>query len=97
MDQRQIENLILDLLAEGKHRDRDELRAELEEIGAEMPIDSLFAAEVLAAVEEACGVSLPTDAEHAAALTSVSAFAAVIVEQVGQTSRSGVQTGRTSA
>jgi acyl carrier protein len=98
VDQRQIENLILDLLGEVVHRDPDELRTELEEIGAELPIDSMFTAEVLARVEQVCGVSLPTDAQHARALRSVTAFAAAILEQVERASGSGVQaTGTTSA
>jgi acyl carrier protein len=97
VDQRQIENLILDLLAEGMHRDPKDLRDEIEELGAEMPIDSLFTAEVLARVEQVCGVSLPTDAKHARALRSVSAFAAAILEQVERAGGSGAQVTGTSA
>lgn len=82
MDQRQIEDLIIDLLAQDLRRDPAGLRAELESLGTELPIDSLLAAEILAAVESACGITLPTDPKHAAALGSVTAYAGMVLEQV---------------
>ena len=87
MDQKQIERLILELVADGQNRDPDDLREELEALGEELPIDSLLAVEVLAAVEEECGVTLSTDAEHAAAMKSVVAFAAAIAEEVERVRR----------
>jgi acyl carrier protein len=84
MDQRQVEDLILELIADGQHRDAKDLRAELEALGAELPIDSLFAVEVLAQVEDQCGVTLSTDPERAAA---VRLFAAAIVAELEKVQR----------
>jgi acyl carrier protein len=78
MDQRAIEDLIFELLAEESGMDPIALRRELEEAGQEMPIDSLLAVEVVAAVEERCGVQLPVTAETARNLRSVQNFAAMV-------------------
>lgn len=88
MDQKQVEQLIIDLVADGQNRDPDNLREELEALGAELPIDSLLAVEVLASVEAQCGVTLSTDAEHAEAMKSVAAFAAAVVEELEEVRRS---------
>ncbi|KAA1378160.1 MULTISPECIES: acyl carrier protein [Aeromicrobium] len=87
MDQRQVEDLILELIADGQHRDAKHLRAELEALGEELPIDSLFAVEVLAQVEDRCGVTLSTDPERAAAMKSVKLFAAAIVAELEKVQR----------
>ena len=63
MDAREVEDIIVELLAEQAGRDPAELRRELQEEGEELPIDSLLAAEVVARVEERHGVSLPATAE----------------------------------
>ena len=74
----EIEALIIELLAVEAAKDPADLRRELMTAGATMPVDSLLAAEVLAAVEERCGVSLPTTAENAANLRSVTTFARAV-------------------
>jgi acyl carrier protein len=53
MDAREVEDIIVELLAEQAGRDPAELRRELQEEGEELPIDSLLAAEVVARVESA--------------------------------------------
>ena len=78
MDQRAIEDLIFELLAEESGKDPVALRQELEEAGEEMPIDSLLAAEVVAAVEERCGVELPATSDTVSNLRSVGDFAAMV-------------------
>lgn len=79
MDQRAIEDLIFELLAEEAESDPIALRRQLEEAGDEMPIDSLLAAEVVAAIEERCVVQLPATAETARSLRSVRDFAATVL------------------
>jgi len=80
MDRREIEDLIIGLLAEDVGVSPDNLRQELEDLGEWLPIDSLLAAEVLARVESHYGVSFPTTAEDAKNLQSVSSFAQAILE-----------------
>lgn len=74
----EIQELIIDLLALEAGKASVDLRQELLALGAEMPVDSLLAVEVLVTVEERCGVSLPTTAENAANLCSVRTFARAI-------------------
>jgi acyl carrier protein len=78
MDQRAIEDLIFELLAEEAGTNPVALRQQLEEAGEEMPIDSLLAAEVVAAVEERCGVQLPATSETSRNLCSVRDFAVMV-------------------
>jgi len=87
LDQRAIEDLIFELLAEEAGKDPRAMRRELEEAGAEMPIDSLLAAEVVAAVEERCGVQIPATAETARNLGSVREFAAMVHRLVQEESQ----------
>lgn len=84
MDRRQVEDLILGLLAEDAGRNPADLREELEDVGEWLPIDSLLAAEVLARVEEYYGVTLPATAETAEGLRSVATFAQAILDLVDQ-------------
>lgn len=70
-----IEWLILELIAQDTGQAASDLLEELTAEGAHLPVDSLLAAEVLARVQEQCGVELPTTAETARALRSVKAFA----------------------
>jgi acyl carrier protein len=78
MDQRAIEDLIIEFLAEDDASDPAELRQHLEEAGGSLAIDSVLAAEVVVRVEERCGVLLPTTAEAARCLGSVRDFAAIV-------------------
>ena len=82
MGMTEIEELILELLAEDTGRPVAELRAELLELGAGMPVDSLLAAEVVARVQERVGVVLPATAETAKALRSVRTFAVAVHDLV---------------
>lgn len=88
MERRDIEDLIIGLLAEDAGSSPADLRQELEDLGEWLPIDSVIAAEVLARVEAYYGVSLPATAESAKNLRSVSTFAQAILdlvhEQAGQ-------------
>lgn len=78
----EIEELILELLAEDAGRPVAALRDELLERGAMMPVDSLLAAEVLARVQERVGVELPATAETALALRSVRTYAVAVHDLV---------------
>lgn len=82
MEQREVEDIIIELLAEQAGKDPGDLRRELEELGDELPIDSLLAAEVLARVEERLGVTMPATAENSEHLRSVTSFARAILELV---------------
>lgn len=80
MDQRDIEDLIIELLAEAEGSDLAEMRQRLEEAGDNLPFDSVLVAEVVVRVEERCGVQMPTSEEVARCLGSVRDFAAVIYD-----------------
>lgn len=82
---REIEDVILELLAEEAGRPVAELREELLERGEMMPVDSLLAAEVVARVQERVGVELPATAETARALRSVRTFATAVFDLVTAT------------
>lgn len=84
MTQHDIEDLILELLAEDAKRHPDDLREELAARGATLPIDSLLAAEILARIEDRLGVTIPATAESAASLLSVTAFAKAILRLIEQ-------------
>ena len=73
-----IVDAIIDLLAQDARRDPLELRADLETLGTDLPIDSLLAVEVLVQVEERFDVSLPPEVEAARNLRSVIRFAQAI-------------------
>lgn len=77
--QRQIEDVIIELLADDAGTNPADLRASLEELGgSSLPVDSLLAVEVLARVEARFGVTLPIDQATADALKSVADFAALV-------------------
>lgn len=82
MNQREVEDLIIELLALEAGCDLGEFRTELEAGGQDLPVDSLLAAEVMARVEERCGVSLPATPETSKHLKSVTAFARAICELI---------------
>jgi acyl carrier protein len=87
VDLRDIEDVILELLAENARRPVAELRAELQHDGLTMPVDSILAAEVIGRLQERVGVRLRATAETARALRSVQTFAeavyALVVEKAG--------------
>lgn len=78
MTKEDIEWLIVELIAQDNGQVAADLLEDLSAEGEHLPVDSLLAAEVLARVEERCGVSLPTDAETAKALRSVKSFAQAV-------------------
>jgi acyl carrier protein len=82
LTQADIEELILDLLAEQAGLTVTELRAELVALGEEMPLDSLLAVEILVRVQDAVGVVLPATEETAQALLSVRGFAQAVARQL---------------
>lgn len=78
MTKEDIEWLIIELLAEDNGQDAADLLQELTAAGANLPVDSLLAAEVLARVQVKCKIELPTSAETAMALRSVRTFAQAV-------------------
>ncbi|MGL5825262.1 MAG: acyl carrier protein [Nocardioides sp.] len=76
--QRDIEDVIVDLLAEDAGTSPADLRALLELEGPGLPVDSLLAVEVLVRVEARFGVQLPTTQVTADAMKSVAEFAKVV-------------------
>ena len=78
MTKEDIEWLIIKLIAEDNGQVAADLLEELSAAGEHLPVDSLLAAEVLARVQERCGVELPTSAETAKALRSVKTFAQAV-------------------
>jgi acyl carrier protein len=82
MSRREIENLIVALLAELQGQDPEALRSKLAIAGEEMPVDSLLIVEILVQVQEVYGVELPATAESAKNLASVTSFAQAIFEEI---------------
>lgn len=73
-----IIDVIIDLLAQDAGRVPAELRADLEALGEELPVDSILAAEVLARVEAAFGMRMPATVESSRNLRSVVRFAQAV-------------------
>lgn len=71
----EIERLIVQLLAEDRNMDTQDLWEELTDLGVNMPVDSLLAVEVVVRLEQHLGVELATSADTAKALRSVKTFA----------------------
>jgi acyl carrier protein len=78
----EIEDLIIELLAADQGTTPEALRRELEDLGEELPVDSLLAAEVVARVEESCGISIPATPENSRHLSSVRRFASMVLALV---------------
>jgi acyl carrier protein len=74
----EIADIVIGLLAEQAGVPADQMRAQLEAAGPELPVDSVLIAEVLSRVEKACGVRIPADAEAARSTGSVMAFARTV-------------------
>jgi acyl carrier protein len=89
MSRRDIEDVILELLAEDLGQDRDELRRALEEQGAEMPVDSLLAVEALVRLEVLYGIEMPTSAETGLAMKSVGTYAQAVWDEVQRAAAAG--------
>jgi acyl carrier protein len=89
MSRRDIEDVILELLAEDLGQDRDELRRALEEQGAEMPVDSLLAVEALVRLEALYGIEMPTNAETGLAMKSVGTYAEAVWNEVQRAAAAG--------
>ena len=80
MTEREVEDIVLELLAAEQGLEPKHLREQLESEGAEMPFDSVLMMEVLVSVEKRCAVRIPADPETAKTLTSVRDFARKIIE-----------------
>ncbi|TQM57853.1 acyl carrier protein [Humibacillus xanthopallidus] len=80
MDVEDIENIIIELLAQERGCPPADLRQELLAGGADMPVDSLLAVEVLVRVEEIMGVRLEASPANGEAMRSVRAFAQAIAD-----------------
>jgi acyl carrier protein len=74
----EIAGIVIGLLAEDAGVPADQMRADLEAAGPELPVDSVLIAEILSRVEAACGARIPADAEAARSTGSVTAFARTV-------------------
>lgn len=80
MDALEIERLIIELLAEERGCSVAEMERQLLASGADMPVDSLLAVEVLVRVEQRVGARFPASPSSGKALRSVRAFAQAMAE-----------------
>jgi acyl carrier protein len=78
----EIVGIVIGLLAEKAGVPADQMRADLEAAGLELPVDSILIAEILSRVEEACGARIPADAEAARSTGSVTAFACTVYKAI---------------
>ncbi|MFJ2007884.1 phosphopantetheine-binding protein [Streptomyces chartreusis] len=83
-----IISVIIDFLAEYEDRSPDELLAELEQGGRELPVDSLLIVEILTHIEERYHVAIPADREAAQATRSVRAFATAVQDAINERQQS---------
>lgn len=93
MDVREIQDMILELLAERAGCPVAELRDELRCGGPTMPVDSILSAEVIGKLQDLVGVRLAPTADTARALRSVQSFAEAVYALVAET----VARGKASA
>ncbi|AVH60887.1 acyl carrier protein [Streptomyces dengpaensis] len=77
-----IVSVLIEFLAELQDRSAAEVSAELQEGGAELPVDSLLIVEILTRVEERYSIAIPADRESAQATRSVRAFARAVREAI---------------
>lgn len=73
-----VEDFVIELLAERHGLEAAELREQLQALGESMPVDSVVMVTVLTAVEQRFGVRVAADEETARSLCSVRQFAAVV-------------------
>lgn len=74
--------MVLEFLAELQDRDAAGLRAELEQEGHELPVDSILVVEILTRIEERYGVKIPADAQAARSTRSVYTFARTVLDAI---------------
>lgn len=77
-----VVTVVIEFLAELEARPAAEVRAELQETGAELPVDSVLIVEILTRVEERYGIEIPADRQSAQATRSVHAFAAAVQDAI---------------
>jgi NTP pyrophosphatase (non-canonical NTP hydrolase) len=82
LDLDDIVSVVIEFLAELQEKPAPEVRAELEDGGAELPVDSLLIVEILTRVEERYSIAIPADRQSAEATRSVQAFARAVREAV---------------
>ncbi|WP_410597238.1 acyl carrier protein [Amycolatopsis sp. lyj-23] len=78
----EVEQYILELIAEEKNCDVEQLREELTAQGADMPYDSVLLVELMVRVEARFGVKLPTDLPTARDMRSIRSFAERVCDQL---------------
>lgn len=78
-----IAELVIGLLAQECGKPAAQMRSELEALGPNLPVDSVLVVEILAKVEEACGVRLQVDAKIAGSTRSVMTFARAVHRALG--------------
>jgi acyl carrier protein len=84
LTQDSAESLVIELLAEEFGRDSDDVRAELEGEGPQMPVDSLDILDILQALEDRTGLRVKADKKTGRSMRSVRDFATRICEVAGE-------------
>lgn len=82
LTQAEVEDVVIRLLAEESGVEAQQMRAELEEAGSDLPIDSLLIVEILTRVEAECGLRLPLDSTLARSMCSVTAFSTIVADEI---------------
>lgn len=77
-----IISVVIEFLAALQEKTAAEVRAELEDGGAELPVDSLLIVEILTRIEERYSIAIPADRQSAQATRSVQAFARAVQEAI---------------
>ncbi|MCH0573074.1 acyl carrier protein [Streptomyces sp. MUM 136J] len=77
-----IASVVIEFLAELQEKTAAQVRTELEDGGAELPVDSLLIVEILTRVEERYSIAIPADRQSAEATRSVRAFARAVREAI---------------
>ncbi|MFC9792724.1 acyl carrier protein [Streptomyces sp. NPDC057695] len=77
-----IVSVIIEFLAELQGKTAAGVRADLEDGGNELPVDSLLIVEILTRIEEQYSIAIPADRQSAQATRSVQAFARAVQEAV---------------
>ncbi|MET9462588.1 phosphopantetheine-binding protein [Streptomyces canus] len=77
-----IVSVVIEFMAELQEKPAPEVRAELEDGGAELPVDSLLIVEILTRIEERYSIAIPADRQSAEATRSVQAFASAVREAI---------------
>jgi acyl carrier protein len=77
----EIETLVLELLADELGKDSDDLRAELEEKGASMPVDSLAVFDILVEFRQRTGLTIPKRKLARQTMRSVKTFSEFVAKE----------------